>query len=118
MRNGFNKLTVWDIVAEVISPSIPPRLFYLSFVEKELQAILLIMSEFVVAADQAYLVTLGLSNNQAVIGVGMLFPKRQVSILLQITAFAHHLKSRLFLVSRNRGYLYQGIISSHDSPHR
>lgn len=51
MRNGFNKLTVWDIVAEVISPSIPPRLFYLSFVEKELQAILLIMSEFVVAAD-------------------------------------------------------------------
>lgn len=27
MRNGFNKLTVWDIVAEVISPSIPPRLF-------------------------------------------------------------------------------------------
>ena len=29
MRNGFNKLTVWDIVAEVISPSIPPRLFFI-----------------------------------------------------------------------------------------
>lgn len=42
------------------------------------------MFELVVAANQAYFITLGLCDNHAVIRVSMFLPKRQTCILLQV----------------------------------